>query len=235
MLASSDWTLESILDGVGWTVKSKSDGVVAMSAEGSPTTPKGRATRDRIVDAACDLVLERGVAGLNLDDVRHATGTSKSQLYHYFYDKTDLIQAVVGRQAERVLGVHGPALDEVEGWTALRRWRNLVVRLVREAGCHGGCPVGSLANELAEVDEASRVQLSDVFSQWEGMLAAALQRMVDNGELSASADVKRLAVALMASLQGGFLLAKTSRSVRPLEVALDSAIDYVKVAAASAT
>jgi AcrR family transcriptional regulator len=197
----------------------------------SPTTRKGRATRDRIVDAACDLVFERGVAGLNLDEVREATDTSKSQLYHYFKDKSDLIKAVVDRQAERVLDVHRPALEVVDGWTALRRWRNLVVRLVRAAGCHGGCPVGSLANELAELDESSRLRLSDVFAEWEGMIAHALQRMVDSGELATTADAKQLSIAMMASLQGGFLLSKTSRSVRPLEVALDAAFDYVKAVA----
>ena len=199
----------------------------------SPSTRKGRQTRDRIVDAACDLVFERGVAGLNLDDVREATGTSKSQLYHYFEDKSDLIKAVVDRQAERVLGVHGPALGAVDGWAALRRWRNLVVRLVRAAGCHGGCPVGSLANELAELDESSRLRLSDVFAEWEGLVAAALQRMVDGGELRASSDVKQLSTAAMASLQGGLLLSKTSRSVQPLEVALDATIDYLRAVAAT--
>ena len=199
----------------------------------SPSTRKGRQTRDRIVDAACDLVFERGVAGLNLDDVREATGTSKSQLYHYFNDKSDLIKAVVDRQAERVLAVHGPALGDVDGWAALRRWRNLVVRLVRAAGCHGGCPVGSLANELAELDESSRLRLSDVFAEWEGLVAAALQRMVDRGELRASSDVKRLSTAAMASLQGGLLLSNTSRSVQPLEVALDATIDYLRAVAAT--
>ena len=198
----------------------------------APSTRKGRATRDRIVDAACDLVFERGVAGLNLDEVREATGTSKSQLYHYFEDKSDLVKAVVDRQAERVLEVHRPALGAVDGWAALRRWRNLVVRLVRAAGCHGGCPVGSLANELAELDESSRLRLSDVFAEWEGMIAEALQRMVDRGELAASADVKQLSIAMMASLQGGLLLSKTSRSVRPLEIALDAAFDYLKAVAA---
>ena len=201
-----------------------------MAAE--PTTPKGRATRDRIVDAACDLVFERGVASLNLDDVREVTGTSKSQLYHYFTDKSDLVKSVVDRQADRVLAIHRPALDAVDGWTALRRWRNLVVRLVRDAGCHGGCPVGSLANELAELDESSRLRLSDVFAQWEGMIAVALERMGDNGELAPTTDVKQLSVAMMASLQGGFLLSKTSRSVRPLEVALAASFDYLKAVAA---
>ena len=198
----------------------------------APSTRKGRETRDRIVDAACDLVFERGVAGLNLDEVREATSTSKSQLYHYFADKSDLIKAVVDRQAERVLEVHGPALGAVDGWAALRRWRDLVVRLVRAAGCHGGCPVGSLANELAELDESSRLRLSDVFAQWEGMLAEALQRMVESGELDASANVKQLSIAMMASLQGGLLLSKTNRSVKPLEVALDSAIEYLEAVAA---
>lgn len=197
----------------------------------APSTRKGHATRDRIVEAACDLVFARGVVSLNLDEVREATGTSKSQLYHYFEDKSDLVKAVVDRQAERVLDVHRPALGGVDGWTTLRRWRNLVVRLVRDAGCHGGCPVGSLANELSELDESSRLRLSDVFAQWEGMVAQALQRMVDSGELSVSADVKQLSIAMMASLQGGFLLSKTSRSVRPLEIALDSAFDYLKAVA----
>jgi len=198
-----------------------------------PSTQKGRETRDRIVDAACDLVFERGVAGLNLDDLREATGTSKSQLYHYFEDKSGLIKAVVDRQAERVLGIHGPALGAIDGWTAFRRWRNLAVRLVRAAGCHGGCPVGSLANELAELDESSRLRLSDVFAEWEGMVAAALLRMVDQGELLPTADVKKLSIAVLASLQGGLLLSKTTRSVQPLEIALDATIDYLKAVAAT--
>jgi AcrR family transcriptional regulator len=203
-----------------------------MFMTAASTTRKGRATRDRIVDAAADLVFERGVGGLNLDAVREATGTSKSQLYHYFDDKSDLIKAVVDRQAERVLEVHRPALDAVDGWSALRRWRNLVVRLVRAVGCHGGCPVGSLANELAELDESARLRLSDVFAEWEELIAQALQRMVDRGELATTADVNQLSIAMMASLQGGLLLSKTSRSVRPLEVALDAALEYLKAVAA---
>lgn len=198
-----------------------------------PPTAKGRATRDRIVDAACDLVFERGAATLNLDDVRAATGTSKSQLYHYFADKSALLHAVVVRQSERVLDLHRPVLASGDGWAALRRWRNLVVRLVRAARCHGGCPVGSLANELAEVDELSRVQLVEVFGEWQRMLVDALGRMVDQGELTGDADVDDLALATMASLQGGLLLSKTNRSQRPIEVALDAALAHIRSSAAT--
>src|SRR5579871_1836357 len=56
-------------------------------------TDRGLATRDRIVAAAAALVAERGVAAISLDDVRAATRTSKSQLYHYFGGKQGLVEA----------------------------------------------------------------------------------------------------------------------------------------------
>ncbi len=60
-------------------------------------TARGAATRARIVAAAASLVYERGFAGTSLDDVMAATGTSKSQLYHYFADKDALIQQTCTR------------------------------------------------------------------------------------------------------------------------------------------
>ena len=204
-----------------------------MSAPAEPKTAKGRATRDRIIDAACDLVYEQGVATLILDDLRELTGTSKSQLYHYFNDKSDVVHAVVVRQGARVLGMHRSALEKVDGWGSLKKWRDLAVRLVRANGCQGGCPVGSLANELAEIDEVSRVMLARVFDEWEDLVAEALERMVASGQLATTAKPKQLATALVASLQGGLLLAKTTRTVTPLEIALDSTLAYVKTFAAS--
>jgi TetR/AcrR family transcriptional regulator, transcriptional repressor for nem operon len=40
-------------------------------------------------------------------------------------------------------------------------------------------------------------------------------------------DLPDLATAVLAALQGGLLLAQTTRSTRPLELALDMAIDHV--------
>ncbi|MGH3070312.1 MAG: TetR/AcrR family transcriptional regulator, partial [Streptosporangiaceae bacterium] len=62
-------------------------------------TPKGERTRARIVDAAAQLIYERGVAGTTLEDVKAAAEVSGSQLSHYFADKDGLVQAVIDRQA----------------------------------------------------------------------------------------------------------------------------------------
>jgi TetR/AcrR family transcriptional repressor of nem operon len=67
-------------------------------------TPKGRATRDRIVAAAADLMFEQGVAGTSLQDVQQAARVSGSQMYHYFGDKASLAHAVIAWQGETLLG-----------------------------------------------------------------------------------------------------------------------------------
>jgi AcrR family transcriptional regulator len=197
--------------------------------ERGAATSRGAATRQRILDAACDLAFERGALALNLDEVLAVTGTSKSQLYHYFDDKSDLIRAVVARQGERVLALQRPVLGDVDGWDALGRWRDFVVGVVAGLDCRGGCPVGSLADELAELDEQARTEAASIFEQWHDLVVDALRAMVIAGELRQDADLDRLAWATLASIQGGLLLAKTTRTTAPIEVALDAAIAHLRI------
>ena len=199
-----------------------------VTVEREPATSRGVATRRRILDAACDLVFERGAMAVTLDEILAATGTSKSQLYHYFGDRSDLIRAVVARQGERVLDLQRPVLGAVDGWEALGRWRDFVVDVVEDLNCRGGCPVGSLADELAELDEQARIEAASVFEQWQALLVGAFRAMVATGELQREADLHRLALATLASLEGGLLLAKTTRTTAPVEAALDAAIAHLR-------
>lgn len=194
---------------------------------GSVLTARGQATRERIVAAAAELVHERGVAGTSLDDVRAATGTSKSQLYHYFADKSALVGAVIGRQTERVLQAQQPELDGLDSMAGLRRWRDRVVAINEHTGCIGGCPLGRLASELVESDPQARADLVAGFGQWQDRLASGLQDMRDRGELAAGTDVDALALGLLGAAQGGLLLAQAHRSVAPLRAALDLALDGI--------
>ena len=75
-------------------------------------TPKGARTRARIVEEAAALIHERGVAGTTLEDVKMAAEVSGSQMYHYFPDKNELVQAVIDYQAETIKH-HRKALGNV--------------------------------------------------------------------------------------------------------------------------
>jgi TetR/AcrR family transcriptional regulator, transcriptional repressor for nem operon len=189
-------------------------------------TARGAATRSRIVEAAADLIYAHGVERTSLDDVMAASGVSKSQLYHYFADKDALVLEVIARQSERILDAQRPHLETLDSLPALKAWRDAIVRLNKAARC-GGCPLGSLASELANDSEPARKRLADSFSRWRDRIEDGLARMQERGELDASADPRDLALALLSAVEGGLLLAKTTRSSRPLEIAIDMAIDHV--------
>jgi len=191
-------------------------------------TRKGQQTRERIVAAAADLILQHGVARTTLDDVRAEADVSSSQIYHYFADKEALVRAVVDYRAQTVVGeIHEHALAVIEGIDGLRAWRDMVVSIQREADCLGGCPLGSLGSELAELDHVARCDVAKGYARWEAAISACLTGMRDRGQLSAASDPGQLAIALLAALQGGLLLSKVERDVRPLAAALDVMISLI--------
>jgi TetR/AcrR family transcriptional repressor of nem operon len=192
-------------------------------------TAQGRATRQRIVAAAATLIGERGVSGTTLDDVRAASKASKSQLYHYFGDKHGLVEAVIDYQSVAVLGAQARALGAVGDWHDLERWADGIVAMVDERGARGGCPLGTLAAALADTDERCRIALSDAFQSWRDAIGGALRRLRDNGLLAPDADLEALTTVTLAAVQGGLLLAKTSRDSSQLRVALAGAIAQLRV------
>ncbi|HXB48856.1 MAG TPA: TetR/AcrR family transcriptional regulator [Streptosporangiaceae bacterium] len=190
-------------------------------------TPKGERTRGRIVDAAAQLIYERGVAGTTLEDIRSAAGVSGSQLSHYFADKEELVQAVITHQAETIADNQQRAdLSNPEG---LRAWRNTVIAQVENSKGKGGCPLGSLAGQLAENDPRARALISAGFGQWSSAISEGLRRLHAAGHLPDGADPDDLAVTLLAVLQGGLLLAQVQRDTRPLETALDTLLELARI------
>jgi len=192
-------------------------------------TSKGAQTRQRIVAAAADLILRQGVAATTLDDVRAEAGVSSSQIYHYFDNKESLVRAVVDYRTQTVVGeIHEPMLAAIEGIDGLRAWRDKIVSIQRDVGCRGGCPLGSLGSELAELDHVARHDVAVGYSRWETAIRSCLQRMHDRGQLVPAADPDQLATAMLAALQGGLLLAQVERNVRPLAAALDVMISLTE-------
>jgi TetR/AcrR family transcriptional regulator, transcriptional repressor for nem operon len=191
-------------------------------------TPKGQATRERIVAAAARLMFRHGVAGTTTEDVQAAAGVSASQLYHYFPDKQALVRAVIAYQTEAVLDAQQPVLSELDSLHALQTWRNQVIAIAEALHCEGGCPIGSLANELAENDPAARADLAAGFTRWEHAIRDGLRAMHARGDLYSDADPDQLALGILATYQGGLLLVKTHRNIAPLQAALDLALAHIR-------
>jgi AcrR family transcriptional regulator len=193
----------------------------------NPVTAKGRETRARIVRAAMQLVAEHGVAGTALDDVRDSACVSKSQLYHYFADRDDLMRAVAQATTDDVLDGQAALFADLDTIDGLHAWADALVDLQRQRQAHGGCPIGSLAGQLAEHDDGARHELADGLDRWQAAIRDGLRRMAARDELRDNADPDLLAQRTLAAVQGGLLLTQLRRDPNELRCALDGAIEAI--------
>ncbi len=196
----------------------------------TPATAKGRVTRERIVLAAAELVGERGVAGTSLDAVGERAHASKSQLYHYFTDRDDLMRAVARTTSDAVLAGQTELLAHMDTVDGIRAWVDAVVAMQEQRNARGGCPIGSLAGQLAEHDDGARKELAEGFDRWETAIRAGLEQMAARGELRAGADPALLAQRTLAAAQGGLLLTQVRRDPGQLRAALDGALESILAA-----
>jgi AcrR family transcriptional regulator len=171
------------------------------------------------VEEAAALIHERGVAGTTLEDVKVAAGVSGSQMYHYFPDKNDLVQAVIDYQADTIVNQHRLALGSANGVEA---WRDMVITAAKLTKAKGGCPLGSLVGQLAESDPEARALMAAGFDQWAAALGDGLRSLQAEGKIPSEIDPDDLATTLLATLEGGSLLAQVLRTTRPFETAVDT-------------
>jgi len=182
-------------------------------------TPKGARTRARIVEEAAALIHERGVAGTTLEDVKVAAEVSGSQMYHYFPDKNELVQAVIDYQADTIVTHQRYTLSSANG---IEAWREMVITAAQRTEAKGGCPLGSLVGQLAESDQEARALIAAGFDRWAAAIGDELRSLHVDGKLPSGIDPDDLATTLLATLQGGLLLAQVLRDTRPFETAVDT-------------
>jgi AcrR family transcriptional regulator len=189
-------------------------------------TAKGRATRQRIVEGAAVHLRSTEPGTLTLDDVRAITGTSKGQLFHYFPGgKEELLLAVARFEADRVLDDQQPHLGALTSWAAWRRWRDAVVARYRAQGAH--CPLGSLLGQVHSTPGATEV-VGTLLAQWEEHLRCGIEAMQADGLVDPRLDAGHHAAALLAGVQGGVQVLRSTGSSRHLEAALDLGIDRLR-------
>jgi TetR/AcrR family transcriptional regulator, transcriptional repressor for nem operon len=179
------------------------------------------------VERAAELFAERGIAGTSVDEVLAAAQAGKGQFYHYFRSRDELVAAAVGYRCAQVLAGLTQALGGVSSLAGLEQALAGFVAGFEQAGLPG-CPIGTLAAEVAGRNEAARLQAAAGFDAWERLLADALARMRQRGELRADASPAVLATGLLASIEGGMVLSQTRKDVASLCIAVDTGLAQVR-------
>jgi AcrR family transcriptional regulator len=194
---------------------------------GEPITRRGRASRERIVERAAELFAEHGIAATTVDEVLAAAGAGKGQFYHYFRGRDELAAAAVGFRCAQVVAGLTQALGDVSSLAGLEQALAGFIAGFEQTGMPG-CPIGTLAAEVAGRNEAARLQAAAGFDAWERLLADALERMRQRGELRADAEPDRLATGLLAGIEGGMVLSQARKDMASLRIAVEAGLAGVR-------
>jgi TetR/AcrR family transcriptional repressor of nem operon len=176
--------------------------------------------RERLVESTRELLWERGYVGTSPKAIQERSGAGQGSMYHHFHGKQDLARAAIGRNVADLVGRANADFDGPG--TVTER----VTRFMRrERAALRGCPVGRLTMDPdVMADPDLRRPVEDAFATVRHRLAQVLDEGRANGELDPSADPVAIATALVAVLQGGYVLARAAGSADIYAQAVDGAL-----------
>ena len=181
--------------------------------------------RERVIAAAQRAFHERGYHGTSLDEILDRAGTTKGGLYHHFEDKRALARAVIQeRLAELVRARWGSTDWHDDPIHHLQQ----AVRTMNPAHLRTGCPVNTLAQEVAFDDDRLRQDLEAVFDLWIAALEAGLRAGIERGTVRADVDARAAATYFLAVWEGFVALAKTKEDGEAfVDAAIGPLIDWL--------
>lgn len=189
----------------------------------------GGETAERLIEATRELLWERGYVGTSPRAIQQRAEAGQGSMYHHFEGKPALAREAVRRSAERVraradadLSAEGSARERVRGY------------LLRERAVLRGCQVGGLSQDPEIVaDPELRAPLEETFAWLQGRLTGVLEEGRERGEFTDGFDTSGTAAAIVAVVQGGYVLARAAGTPDPFQRAAEGLMSLLDTAAAA--
>ncbi len=184
--------------------------------------------RERLVATAVRLFRERGYTAVSVADICEAADLKKGSFYHFYASKLDLVLEAIDEYAKGYaelarLGAREGMSAPMQLQAMFAALRSNVAQRCAQDGCARGCPVGNLAMEMADREEAIRRKVALIFDQLRAAFEAIISRGVATGELR-SDDPRRTAEALVATIQGAMVLTKTANDPQVFDRLINGAM-----------
>jgi TetR/AcrR family transcriptional repressor of nem operon len=174
----------------------------------------GIATREKILDAAQDLILDRGYVGMTVEHVLAQVGITKGAFFHHFKTKDDLAKALLRRFADKDTRIYSEARERAEKLSDDPLQQMLIfIRLFEEmfeglTEPYPGCLFASYIYELQQFDDQTRRLIRDSFTKWRELLKEKFEAIARKYPPQTQVSSASLADAFTVVLEGAFITGK---------------------------
>ena len=175
-------------------------------------------TKERLLDAAQELMLAKGFAATTVEEICEQAKLTKGSFFHYFESKEELGKVLLerfcntGDQLHRSLG--GTERDPLK---RVYHYLDGVIKLSKDSEMRKGCLLGTFAQELCDSHPAIRQQCAKGFGAWAARFGEELAHAKARHAPKASFNPKELAEHLIAIMEGSLILGKAQNNMQAME------------------
>lgn len=187
------------------------------------------------MDAAKDLVLEKGFGGTTIDAVIGKAGVSKGAFFHHFSSKAELGHEIVRRYAEGDARHLDETLRKAEGLSDDPLQQLLIfVKLFQQEmedldEPYPGCLYASYLQQSGLFDEQIMKLIRSSMLKWRTRVLAKLEEVVEQYPARAEVDLESLADMLMVIFEGAFVMSQSLNEAQTVARQLSHYHHYLKL------
>ncbi len=190
---------------------------------------KGEQTKQKILRETRKLLVANGFHNTSISEIIQKTGVKKGNLYYHFPSKEDLGLAVLEDARDEFFTILSKSFV---GPTPLKQIENFLLALLQEQENNnfvGGCLFGNAALEMSDSNPRFSVVLNEVFSSWTDQLEELLSKAQEQDILASKQPPRLLAKLIVASLEGGIMMARVSKDGKDLTDCIASIREIVGI------
>jgi AcrR family transcriptional regulator len=177
---------------------------------------KAEKTKQFILETAIPLYNEKGISGVNIDDVLAATRLTKGCLYGHFENKEDLSEQVIELSLKKISDkVRAAVANGKTAKTKIFAFMDFYKDPI-QTYIPGGCPIFNTAVEADDNHPGIKQKVAKVFRTGQEEIAAVLQEGINNGEFSNKLDPVVFAFKMVAAVEGGIVMCRVMDTTKPM-------------------
>ncbi|MFF7768730.1 TetR/AcrR family transcriptional regulator [Streptomyces massasporeus] len=165
-------------------------------------------TSERLIESTRELLWERGYTGTSPKAILERADAGQGSMYHHFKGKPDLALAAIRRTAEEMRATAAGVLDGPG-----TPYERIEAYLRRERDVLRGCPVGRLTMDPDVIASPElRAPVDETLDWLRGRIAGIVEEGKSRGQFAPGLDAGEIAASVVATVQGGYVLARASGS-----------------------
>jgi TetR/AcrR family transcriptional repressor of nem operon len=168
--------------------------------------------RERILEAATTLLLERGYGATSVDEICRTAGVTKGGLFYHFDSKETLVCAAIERFFAALVAAGEAAREDTDprAFEALDAYVASLPALIQGPLLTRGCLLGAMSVQTAESHPAVWASAQRALGEWRAGLVSLIGAAA--AERALQLDPAGLADGLLAAVEGGLLLDRSGVS-----------------------